>query len=310
MERTVLCRPQGGLNDMLSRIEVCCRYAEVSMRRVVVDTNYAGTQSFHDDLRNYFDSRQSRLLLGLDETSETLDSISVAPSFLQGRVSSYVAQRREPKAHGEQRPPDEMGWCDTITGKSIKFDLNKLHEEQLLVHHADGRNELALFALMRMVVKREVSDELKRRLMAIGAGYHAIHVRHTDYRSNYRPLIEAMRQSPPHKLFVATDNVQVLEEFRAALGAKRVFSFSALPASAGEPLHRNPPASSDQFARNRDAIVDLLMLGLARQLTLVKLEEGSRYEYSGYSELARRLWSTKIVLKHLIGRDDIRTGLD
>ncbi|WP_048438537.1 hypothetical protein [Caenimonas sp. SL110] len=310
MERALLCRPQGGLNDMLSRIEVCCRYAERSGRRVIVDANFGGPSTFNDDLRHYFESLQSRLLLGLDETPEALDAATVAPEFLQGRVSTYQAQRRPRPAPGERREGDLAAWIDTQTGKLLSFDMNRSHPHDLLVHHADGRNEVAMFALLRMRLTSKVADELKRRLIAMAGAYDAVHVRHTDYRSDYLPILEQLRDATPGKLFVATDNAAVLHEFRQALGEHRVFSFSSLPAQAGEPLHRTASAATDLFNRNRDAIVDLLMLALSRQLMVVKLQAGSGYAYSGYSELAKRLWSSRIVLKHLIARDDIQLGLD
>ncbi len=246
----------------------------------------------------------------MDETPQALDAATVAPEFLQGRVSTYQARRRAKPPPGERREGDPWAWMDTQTGESLTFDMNRSYAHELLVHHADGRNEVAIFALLRMTLTRRVTDELKRRLIAMAGPYDAIHVRHTDYRSDYLPMLEQLRQSPPGKLFLATDNAGVLDEFRQALGEHRVFSFSSLPAQAGEPLHRNASATPDLFSRNRDAIVDVLMLALSRQLTVVKLQAGSGYSYSGYSELARRLWSSKIVLTHLIARDDIKVGLD
>ena len=77
-QRLLLCRPQGGLNDMLCQVEACCRYGERSGRSVIVDTNYAGSTYFRDDLRNYFRSRHGKLILGLDDPS-SLDGATVFP---------------------------------------------------------------------------------------------------------------------------------------------------------------------------------------------------------------------------------------
>jgi hypothetical protein len=307
-QRLLLCRPQGGLNDMLSQIEACCRYAEKAGRTVVVDTAYPGGTAFQDDFRNYFESKQSRLLLSLDEPGATLDAIKVAPEFLQGRVSTYSAIWGPNGAWNAKRQRPANAWLDAETRKPLTFDFLKDHPQELLLHHSEGRNQVSPYALMRLVVARKVTDELKRRLDAIGRPYDAIHIRHTDMKTSYEPTLESIRKSPPQKVFVATDNIQVLDDFRAALGPDRVFSFSSLPATAGEPLHKGAAHGESRFARNQDAIVDLLMLALSRQLLIVKVQEGP--EYSGFSKLAQELWHHKIMLKHLLGRDDIEFGLN
>ena len=37
-EQVVLCRPEGGFNDILCQIELCWRYADAHERVLVVDT--------------------------------------------------------------------------------------------------------------------------------------------------------------------------------------------------------------------------------------------------------------------------------
>lgn len=294
------------MNDMLGQLEACCRYAELAGRTVIVDTAYPGAANFRDPIDRYFASRQGRLLFGLDKAPGALAAATVMPEFLQGRVNSYVPVWGPSGIWNEQLGRDWNGWIDSQTGQRLSFDFGVGHRHELLVHHSQGRNPLAMFALMRMQLRPALGDELRRRLGAIGGPYDAIHVRHTDYRSDYAARLQALAASPPDRLFVATDNAAVLEQFRAALGAQRVFSFSALPDRPGEPLHR-PSADADLFERNRDAIVDLLMVALARQVIRVKLSAGPAY--SGFTELAHNLWSAKPVLKQLIARDDIVFGL-
>lgn len=294
---------------MLCNIEACCRHAELTDRTVVVDTNYAGAAYFKDDLRLYFESRQSRLILGLDAPLKaSFDAMQVFPEFLQGRVNTYSVVWGPRAQWMPQRDEWGDGWLDSQSRQPITFDLLKPHKHQLLVHHAEGRSSLAHFALLRMVLSRTMSDELKRRLELTGRPYDAIHVRHTDYKSRYQPAVDELAKSPPAKLFVATDNIQVLREIRSTLGAERVFSFSALPEAAGEPIHKMYLPAEHRRAGNRDAILDLLMCASARRLIVVRLEEGGP-AFSGYSRLAETLWASKIVLKHLVARDDLNFGL-
>lgn len=283
MTKYLLCRPQGGLNDLLSQIEKCCRYAEQTERTVVVDTNYAGSIHFNDHFENYFISRQDKLLLSPKDLNRTVDELSVFPEFLLARVNRYVP-RQNPETHK---------FCDSENNLPITFDFTKNYPHQLLVHHQAGGSRNSIFALSRMQVQSAIADELQRRIKAIGGPYSAIHIRHTDYRTDYEQALANIKRSTVGRLFVATDNRQVLEDFQACLGYERVFSFSALPQTAGEPIHTQALSEAKTFARNQDAIIDLLMLALSRRLYLLKLRDNHLgTKASGFSRLAHNLWSS------------------
>jgi len=66
MPRYVLCRPLGGLNDILCQIERCCRYAVRFDRIVVVETDFPRTIYFADAFDRYFESRDPALILSAE----------------------------------------------------------------------------------------------------------------------------------------------------------------------------------------------------------------------------------------------------
>lgn len=80
--RLLLCRPLGGLNDILCQIESCCRYAERFGRTVVVETDFHCTKSFRDDFSRYFVSLQDRLVLSANGIRGGLDQTAVFPGFI------------------------------------------------------------------------------------------------------------------------------------------------------------------------------------------------------------------------------------
>lgn len=299
VSRFLLCRPQGGLNDILTQIEACCRYAELAGRIVVVDTNYKNTRHFKDRFDNYFVSNQSKLLLAAERLTEDLDRLHVYPEFLAGRVNAYTAAWKE----------ERMSYCETVTGEPISFDFSKDYPHRLLVHHQPGGQQFSMFAMLRMTVRKSLVAELVERLGAIGWPYSGLHVRHTDYRSNYAEAMNRFRQSS-ERLFLATDNKGVLDDFRSALGADRVWSFAGLPANGGRPLHVDPPPGADAFRLNADSILDLLMLALANRVHVVEVENSPWGKHSGFSLLAMNLWQAKTILKHVLACPDIRIGLD
>ena len=76
--------------------------------------------------------------------------------------------------------------------------------------------------------------------------------------------------------------------------------------------YRNKDKSLN-FAHNRDAIIDLIMLGMSSHLVLCKISKGltpgKKPDYSGFSVLAKLLQENKVILNHLLSDSSIRFGL-
>src|SRR5258706_14784819 len=87
----LLCRPCGGLNDILSQIDNACRYAELTGRIVVVETDSPSAMHFKDAFSNYFISKQPYLRLSAAHHKHLFDTLDVYPKCLFGRVNSYAA---------------------------------------------------------------------------------------------------------------------------------------------------------------------------------------------------------------------------
>ena len=300
MTRYLLCRPQGGLNDMLVQIEKCCRYAELSGRTVIVDTNYEHSVYFKDNFSNYFKSKQRKLILNIDEHREELEDMKVFPEFLQGRLHDYKVTTNK---ISNKLYENESG--EYIT---FKQDINIPH--QLVVHHMYGGGSESFFALMRLSLSDSVVNELFKRLKIIGPMYNAVHVRNTDYETSYEKHIGKIKELFKKRIFLATDNTHVLSNFKNSFEDDRIYSFSKISGEVGKPMHTAKLSSNDAYNRNQDAILDLVMLSLANKLYFLKLENSSNGGFSGFSLLASKLWESKIVLKNLIGNPNLRFGLE
>jgi hypothetical protein len=293
-QRLLLCRPQGGLNDMLCQIERCCRYAERYNRTVVVETDCRSTQTFKDSLSKYFVSRQARLVLDAGEIRSLIDTVDVYPQFLSGRVSQYEARWSVPQAE----------LIDVETGLPLSFDFNRDYSERLLVHHQGGGGGLSLGVLTRMRLHDNVVDMLLARLRVTGPVYSGIHIRNTDLRTNYQQPIQQWTKNFTGQIFLATDNRETLADCQRILGEHRVHSFARLPAEAGRPLHFTDEFA-DRFRSNADSILDLVMLGLARDFRAFGVEPNPiGTKYSGFSVLAWNLHNSRAILARLIDRSD------
>jgi hypothetical protein len=293
-ERLLLCRPLGGLNDTLCQIELACRYAERFGRTVIVDTHTQSKRYFRDSFSNYFVSLQNNLVLDADGVRERFDALDVFPKFLAGRVSRYTT-RFDWNAYS---------FVDEEIGLRVSFDLDRDYAEPLLVHHASGGGKISIGALARMRLEDSLTKVLLRRIQQIGPRYSGIHVRNTDYKARYEHLIGRAAIEPNDPIFLATDNRDTVAYCRSIFGAARLFSFASLPAEAGIAAHHvTDPAEA--YERNRDAVLDLVMLALASRLYLFELEPNPHgAKYSGFSILAANLHNAKPVLKRLISDDE------
>ena len=301
----VLCRPQGGLNDMLCQIEKCCRYAEKTNRMVVIDSNYTNSENFHDELNLYFSSRQHKLFLSINELGFNLETLSVFPHCLSGKLHTYKTATKKPFEP----------FYETVSNEAITFDFATNYKEDLVVSHQGAGGNLSLFALLRLKITKPIQDELLRRLKLIDGPYVSIHIRQTDYQSDYASAIEALNKNPPRRLFVASDNQRIVDELMEKLPHTKIFSFSKNLSRDGHPIHfKNHKDKSLNFERNRDAIIDLMMLGMSSYLVLCKISNGltpdKKPNYSGFSLLAKLLHENKIILNHLLSDFTMRIGLE
>jgi hypothetical protein len=295
-DRVVLCRPEGGLNDMLCQIERCCRYAEAFNRTVVVETDYRHARFFRDPISKYFVSRQERLVFKTDHIAAYCDLEDVAPAIAAGRLTDYRA-RYDYKTYR---------FVEEDSGQALSFDFNRDHPEKTLLHHDSGGGNVSIGTLSRMRLHDNLTDLLIARARAIGGRYLAVHIRNTDLKTRYEQRIDNLARELPQaaRLFVATDNRNCLSYCRDAFGADRVFAFAKLPAVAGQALHA-PDSVVDIYEANRDAILDLVMLGLAANCYAFELEKNEfGVRYSGFSVLALTLQATRPVLSQLISRSD------
>ena len=294
LQRLLLCRPQGGLNDILCQIEAACRYADRFDRWVIVETDYPGSLWFLDRFANYFVSRQSRLVLDAALVRGLFDELDVVPGCLRGRVNGYRT--------GYDFEVENFVEAETLA--PLTFDLERDYAQPLLVRHTCGGGQASMGALARLRVHDAIVDRLVQRLAAIGPSYAGVHIRNTEYQTNYGPAIEALAGEIAGPVFVASDNRQAVADCQAVFGRDRVFSFARLPGEAGRPPHKLDNAEG-AYAANSDAILDLLTLALADRVYGFRLE-ANRWgtAYSGFSLLAIGLHDAPQVLRGLIGRRD------
>lgn len=296
----VLCRPIGGLNDMLNQIEKCCQYGDKYNRIVLVQTCEKFHPHFGNPFSRYFISLQKELVFIDKINSEIMDGLSVLPTCLSGQIGTYKSLWIK-----------DLGIVEEHSGEKITFDFNKDHDEDILVHHQAGGGKRATFALSRMRLHDSIVDGLFEKLSLIGSPYPAVHVRHTDILSDYSKVMDEIAGQSYGKLFLATDNRKIVREFREVFKETVIFNFSDLPEQEGKPVHlQNKLTPSERHSVNQQAITDLLLLAFSSNLhtndhSWFVRPDGSeipQHDGGGYSGLARALHSNPSLTQTLIQR--------
>jgi len=278
----VLCRVRGGLNDMLCQIEKCWSYAEKHDRLLLVDTSQSG---FLDDFGKYFSPKKERQV-SFEAFDEARWQGSVRPAFLAGRVNDYTVSWSE----------DRKNFVEKVSDKHVTFDFSVSHGEQILVHDQCVGGKLSIRALQRLRLTSSVADVIATRLRSF-RDYSAVHVRNTDYRTDYVPLFREVAASVPEGLIVLCTDDWHCQVFAQEMFGDRIRMSSDIPNTDGRPLHWHP--GLDRFQTNLDAITDLLVLAMGKRLFFAKHAGGRS---SGYSKLARRLSKRRNIVYGLLGR--------
>ena len=236
---------------MLCQIEKCARYAREHFRTLVIDTYRT---DFSDDFGCYFAPKVPWIITATSEILAHMDTLATYPECLRGNLATY------PKHHSQEK----TDFVHSEYGIPLGFDFNKAYKEPLLLHHTCGGGQLSFSCLKRFTVSNRIKEQFNSRYAMIGNSYAGIHVRHTDYKTDYITFFDQLRKARIIKpVLLCSDSYKVIKYGKEILG-ESVFAFSAIPDNGGEPLHHSHALNKRQL--NMDCLLDLLMLAHSRKL--------------------------------------------
>jgi hypothetical protein len=284
MNKYLLCRPEGGLNDIFRQISRCINYCLLHGRILVIDTE--STETFASPFRDYFSLLIKGLTVRLD-TDEFLDfaetnQLSIYPPCVKLR---YGTDRPYYKDRSEN-------YC--LDGASLTFDFKSEYSENILVHHQCGGGTPSDLLLNGLRLSPWLADRFRERWLSLLKPYVGIHIRDTDMKSSYEFLLPLIQRCP-QVIFLATDSAAVQK--RARQSRPSGLFMSEIPDYGGLPIHSHSVTPEEKQRVNSTAVIDLLILALAKKVHIST-------NRSGYSKLARRLNRKPIrVLRWFVGEE-------
>ncbi len=275
--RFLLCRPGGGLNDVLCQIEKCWLYSIRFNRHLLIDTSSTGIL---DDFSKYFavegPSRSAVSTRLYPEAFEALNNLSIRPTSLAGRVSDY--------RHVYDQ--NTYQYIEDKDGDPLTFDFEIDWPEKLLVHSQCGGGDFGIDCLRRLRLEPLFRVLVSKRLATLPKNYEAIHVRNTDMKTDYFAFFENLkRELTARNLLICSDDRACIEHAKVFFRSCNIFSASEIPnLPSGGRLHEN--SALNRFKANTDAIVDLFALSGASRIHYTRPSSNNAHKFSGFSRLA------------------------
>lgn len=156
-----------------------------------------------------------------------------------------------------------------------------------------------------LTLKPHIIEQFCERLNNIGGEYIGIHIRNTDIKSDIEGLLNLIRNKDLSKIFLSTDDINTLNNFKKNYGNK-IYSFSSIiNLDKDKSLHHSNKL--EKKIKNIDAMLDLLCLGYAKEIYCAKMifhpslfVQKNKNTLGGYSNLALYLNKNKYLIKNML----------
>jgi tetratricopeptide (TPR) repeat protein len=293
IEKFLLCRPHGGLNDTLCQIEKCWKYAEKFGRTLIIDTLNSGLLA---EFSEFFSPRNSltKVHFSLSEKQlRFLDSLTSFPHFAQGKLKTYFAVYSV----------DLGNYMDRETYEILTFNFDKNYDELVLIHEQSDGGDLSFDLFNRISISENIRPIVLDRIQHLGHDYLAIHVRNTDYQTQYKDLFRDVYPYVNNKsLLICSDDAEVISHAKNFFTLSNVLTSSQTPQTGNKPLHLSTTHSDDEQRKKAtiNSIIDLIALGRSSKLYFANVTAGHS---SGFSRLAMYLCQNKNVIDALLKSD-------
>ena len=205
MKKIVVCIPRGGINDMLVQIEKCWRYSEIHNRILYVDSSKSGLL---DNLGFYF-LEPSGVKYGEASSLLSLSGLATFP-----KISETEELKFKSKYSSACR-----NFIFEYEGTQISFDFAKNYEEDVLIHEQCGGGRESLQALGKLELQPTLASEIIKKIKSLGS-YDAIHVRNTDYKTDYKAFFNDLNIAGDRNIVLCSDDLMCQKYAASKWGSK------------------------------------------------------------------------------------------
>jgi len=238
-KKILLCRPRGGFNDILCQIHKCVVYAKRYDRELWVDTSRSGLR---ECLGNYFLDNED-FVFGVPDLS---GFASVFPRGVEERIDTYRTEY----------DPSTKLYHEVNSNVPVTFDFTLDYSENLLVHEQSGGGDGSVQIMRKLQFLPEVSAVIDRQVASLGT-YTGVHIRHSDYQTDYKKFFKIICSKFGHQHYVICTDSYECQQYALSY-FRNVTKSSDIPDTSGRSLHENEDL--DRSQTNMQMMVDLMTL--------------------------------------------------
>jgi len=283
--RALVSKPLGGLNDTFCQIQRAINFAQHTGRHLFLDTTESGILGPFNDFFEFVDESPPITFGFPDSELERWNQMSVSPSALEGRVGEFF----------ETAFAERFSIVGEVANRAVRLPREDVDSE-LVIHHQRGGGRLSLRLLNRIRVTPAIAKEIRAAVSELPTQYAAIHIRATDYTTDYRAVLRRLgRKEKKLPVVVCSDNADVLTDAKRILGDSRVFHFpDTTGVTPGTPLHDAGNYDSDEQKRQATVSVlrDIFAMSGAATFYYAPIEQKGKFgqvTFSGLTMLVRYL---------------------
>ena len=292
-DRFVLVRPHGGLNDTLVQLERCRRYAVAYGRILAVDLARSGIRMPFGSVFRVRPQFGCPVVEANPGVLAALDAMnSVEPAMLQGVLASY-----------------DVAWDPVVgqvaygEGRVISFDMTVDNAARCVVHERFGGGMRGALPLRDLALTPQIAGEVVARLARLGSDYDALHVRYTDYHTDFQRFFARVKPIfAGRRLLVCTDSAEVQRYAREFFAPDvEVVTNGNVPDLGGEALHVS--SRLDPYRAVVDQFCDLIAMARARRFLFPVMNDrtpAGRRRISGFSLLVEGLRALPEITEGLV----------
>jgi hypothetical protein len=285
-KKIVFLKALSGLVDMLLQVQKCYEYAKKYNRDLYIDSTASGLL---DSLDNYFIA-VDRVYFGKPVLQNNIEYSYFPPCLTDLNYESLWNPTIRKNIHKQTSMP-------------LTFDFAKPYEEDILVHEqgAVGGDIIKPFEWLRL--NEKVRVHIVSIIEKLGS-YDAVHVRNTDYKTDYKTFFENIKDKLGNKVVLCTDDLQCQLYAKSFFGDK-LHIVTELPDTQGRPLHNN--RNLDRYSINLNTLADLFILASGENLYFSTVLPDPYYSYtlsgtstSSFSRLANALHERPDLVKKIL----------
>jgi hypothetical protein len=336
-DKYVFCLPRGcGFNDVLCQINVAYQFAQKTNRTLMVDTRLSGLA---DSLSDYFELTTINASIILDVKSKNLNNLnqlSCFPQKYEGKLQ-WIYHRfmaidakkiyQWPYFNAIRNIINIITYalnCSELNSilqktsfilnhfetrkNNFQIELDKLenHPVDIIVHHMSGGGEDSIRTLEILKLKKSIINIINSTTNFLGSDYDAIHIRNTDYESDFVSFLEQIkRKLLNRRILLCTDNFNVIKVARTILNQSEVITIKKYyPKSKKNniPIHFQWHLSKEKIRSNNiSMLADLLAMANAKSIFYPELIENiHKARVSGFSLLVKNLKSRPDLVNQLV----------